>query len=149
MLVRSAAAIAFLAVGITSAAAQQDAIKARKDMMENAARQFFVMYRTQRGQTPYDQAKIDASIATLSDFGQKYGTMFPEDSKPKDKKSDYDASPKVWANKSDFDSKLAALSTAVSGAQGKVKDVDSLKVAVTAIDNACNGCHETYRVKNH
>ena len=35
----------------------------------------------------------------------------------------------------------------VTDVKGKIKDVASLKVAYDAINEKCNGCHETYRVK--
>jgi cytochrome c556 len=62
--------------------------------------------------------------------------------------SDYDASPKIWQSKTDFDAKVANFTKALADNQGKAKDLETLKVAYKNIGGACDACHETYRVKN-
>ena len=42
-----------------------------------------------------------------------------------DKKSDYDASPKIWQNKADFDAKLAAFVKAADENKNGAKDLDA------------------------
>ena len=59
----------------------------------------------------------------------------------------YGASPKIWQNKADFDSKVPQVEKTIADVKGSIKDLDSLKVAFKTMTNSCNGCHETYRVK--
>ena len=57
------------------------------------------------------------------------------------------ASPKIWENKADFNSKIPPVLAAIKGQKGKITDVASTKVAFDDINAKCNGCHETYQVK--
>jgi len=59
----------------------------------------------------------------------------------------YGASQKIWQNKADFDSKVPAVSKAITDVKGKVKDLATLKVAYDSIQDKCTGCHDTYRLK--
>jgi len=59
----------------------------------------------------------------------------------------YVASPKIWENKADFDSKIPPVLAAIKGQKGKITDMASTKVAFDEINAKCNGCHETYQVK--
>jgi cytochrome c556 len=54
---------------------------------------------------------------------------------------------KIWQNKADFDSKIPPVAKAIADVKGKIKDVASLKVAYTSINDRCTDCHETYRLK--
>jgi cytochrome c556 len=42
---------------------------------------------------------------------------------------------------------LAILSNAVADAEGKIKDLDSLKATLPTINKQCGGCHETDRTR--
>lgn len=147
MILRSIIALAAIGIGLSTAIAQQDAVKVRKDLMGANAKQFYgVLGRMQRGQEPYDQAKVDAAIATLAEDVGKIGAVFSIKAMP-EKRSDYDASPKIWENKADFDAKTAALVKAVADNRD-IKGLDALKVSFKSINDSCNACHESYRVKN-
>jgi len=148
MIFRTVLAVSAIAIGVTAAFAQQDAVKARKDLMSSNGKQFYgVLGRIQRGQEPYDQAKIDAAFATLADESKKVEAAFTPNMMPS-APSDYDASAKIWQNKADFDAKAANFVKAVADNRGAAKNVETLKVAYQNINNSCNACHETYRVKN-
>jgi cytochrome c556 len=148
MIFRSAFAVIALVAGMTAAVAQQEAVEARKDLMSDHGRQFYgVLGRMQRGQEPYDQAKVDAAFAALAADATKVSAAFATKAMP-EKRSDYDASPKIWENKADFDAKAAAFVKAVTDNRGTAKNLDTLKVAYQAVGNTCNACHENYRVKN-
>jgi cytochrome c556 len=147
MISRFIFAIAALGIGLTPAMAQ-DAVKARKDLMSANGKQFYgVLGRMQRGQEPYDQAKVDAAFAALAEDAGKVNAVFATKAMP-EKRSDYDASPKIWENKTDFDAKAAAFTKAVADNRAAAKNVDTLKAVYQSISSACNACHESYRVKN-
>jgi cytochrome c556 len=137
-----------IVAGVHVVLAQQDAIKMRKDIMgENAKQWYGVVGRTVRGQLPYDQAKIDAAFASVAGSLPKFATLFPADSKPTTK-ADYDASPKVWEDKAGFDAKAANMTKLIADNRGKAKDTESLKAVFQTINQGCDSCHETYRIKN-
>jgi cytochrome c556 len=148
MMFRMLLAVGAIAFAMSAASAQQDPIKARKDLMDSIARQDYnVLGRMVQGRTPYDQAKVEAALTSLTNDAQKIPTVFAPNAPPKTK-SDYDASPKVWQNKADFDAKAADLLKALNDNSKSVKDVNTLKVAFDNINKACDSCHETYRIKN-
>ena len=60
---------------------------------------------------------------------------------------DYSSSPKIWENKADFDKHIVTFAAAVADAKTKFKSLEALKAGYAGLNGACNGCHETYRVK--
>lgn len=142
-------AAAGIAIGTTALIAQQDPIAERQELMKEQGRSMYgVLGRIERGQEPYDQAKVDAAFAQLAATAPKIKTLFPEDSKPKDMPTKgYIASEKIWQNKADFDQWADKLEKAIADNRAKVKDPESLKVALEAVNATCNGCHEVYRVR--
>jgi cytochrome c556 len=100
-----------------------------------------------RGQAPFDQAAASVALGLIATESQKIAAAFVPNVTP-DKKSDYDASPKIWQNKADFDAKLAAFVKAAEENKNGAKDLDSMKVAFQNIAKTCDACHESYRVKN-
>src|SRR5262245_38462435 len=96
-----------ITIGITAASAQE-AVKARKDLMSAFSKPYYGdMRKMVRGQEPYNQAKADAGLASIAGDAPKLTAVFAPNVTP-DKQSDYDASPKIWQNKADFEAKIAA-----------------------------------------
>ena len=148
MLVRTVLVLGVIAGGLTAAFAQQDVIRARKDLMGSVGKAYYLtLNRTQRGQMPYDQNAIDGALASIAKDMPNLAKLVPPESKPTTPASDYDASPKIWQNKADFDAKLANMIKVIEESRGKAKDVASLKVVVQNLDKACDACHENYRIK--
>jgi cytochrome c556 len=137
-----------LLLGVGAVFAQQDIAVQQDGLMRAQAKSLYgVMARTMRGQSPYDQAAIDAALAQLEESVGKIAVVFTPNPKQDVVNAEYGASKKVWENKADFDSKIPPVLKAIADAKGKIKDLDSLKVAYTDINDHCNACHETYRVK--
>jgi cytochrome c556 len=137
-----------LLLGAGAVVAQQDIAVQQDNSMKTLAKSLYgVVGRTVRGQAAYDQAAIDAALVQLEEGVGKIATVFATNPKEDVAGADYTSSQKVWQNKPDFDSKIPPVAKAIADAKGKVKDVDSLKAAYTAINDRCNDCHETYRVK--
>jgi cytochrome c556 len=101
-----------------------------------------------KGEKPYDQAAVDAALATLEDTAKKLPAMFPDSIKGLKIEGDYSSSPKIWEDKAGFKAKIDSFAKAVAEAKAKTRDLDSLKANVSAIGKECSGCHETYRLKN-
>jgi cytochrome c556 len=97
-----------------------------------------------RGQQPYDAAAVDAAFAQWADTAQKLPGLFPENSKTGGGNR---ASPKIWLNKKDFDSKAAAFAIAVAENRDKAKSsLDGLRAAIPVVGQACDECHKDYRL---
>ena len=139
---------ALMLLGAGAVVAQQDIAVQQDNLMKTLARPMYgVLGRTVRGQSAYDQAAIDAALVQLEENVGKIANVFATNPKEDVVNADYGSSQKIWQNKADFDSKIPPVAKAIADAKGKIKDADSLKAAFTAINDRCNECHETYRVK--
>ena len=147
-MMRSVLVAAAILLGVTAVSAQQDIAEQQDKLMKTLARPMYgVLGRTVRGQSAYDQAAIDAALVQLEENVGKIANVFASNPKEDVFGADYGSSQKIWQNKADFDSKIPPVTKAIADAKGKIKDADSLKAAYTTINDRCNDCHETYRVK--
>jgi cytochrome c556 len=144
-MIRTVLAIAAVALGITavtSATAQQDAIKARQELMKRSGQQMGVVGRMTRGQDPFDPAKVNAAFDAWADKAQKLPTAFPEASR----RGTTNALPKVWEDRAGFSAAIAKFQKDVADNRAKAAaNVDGLKEAFQAVLNDCNSCHEKFR----
>lgn len=138
-----------LAALIVSAAtgaviAQSDPIAARQKLMKGNDDNAKLVVQMMRGRAPFDPKKIDAAFAQWADTAQKLPGLFPDNSKTG---GETRAAPKIWQAKSDFDAKAADFGKAVAENRDKAKgSVDGLKAAIAAVGQACDDCHEDYRL---
>ena len=148
MILRAAVAVGAVLLGVSAVLAQQDIAKQQDDLMHvTIARPFYgVMLKMSRGQIPYDQAAVDGALADLEKAVPTIPATFEPNPKMDLPGAEYIASPKVWENKADFDSKVPAVKQQITDLKGQIKDVDSLKVAWKQINDKCDGCHDTYRI---
>jgi cytochrome c556 len=96
---------------------------------------------------PYNQAAVDKALAELDDVAKRFPSLFPESIKGLKPKGEYYASPKVWAERADFEAHAATFVKAVGEARTKFKSLDGLKANFSALNDVCLGCHEKFRVK--
>ena len=138
-------AVGAVALAVTAVAAQSDPIAARKALMKKNGDEAKGVTAMVKGEAPFDAAKAHAAFTTFADSAAKAPALFPDNSKTG---GDTAALPAIWENKADFDARLAKFGSAAKEAEGKVKDLDSLKATWGgfAKDN-CGGCHEKYRAK--
>jgi cytochrome c556 len=116
-------------------------------MRSQAKSLYTVILKMTKGDIPYDQKAADEAIANLETDVAKIAKTFEVNPKQDVVNATYGASPKVWKNKADFDSKIPPVQKAIAQVKGKITDVASLKAAYTAINDRCTDCHETYRLK--
>jgi cytochrome c556 len=137
-----------LLLGVGAVMAQQDIAVQQDNLMRGQAKYLYgVMQKMMKGETPYDQAAIDTAITQLEASVGKIATVFTPNPKQDVVNSTYGSSQKIWQNKADFESKIPPVAKAIADVKGKIKDLASLKVAYGSINDRCNDCHETYRVK--
>jgi cytochrome c556 len=131
-----------------AATAQQDvAVKQDNLMRAQGKGMYGVILKMVKGEIPYNQAAVDAAIKDLEESVPTIGNVFATNPKEDVVNTSYGASPKVWQNKADFDSKTLPVAKAIADVKGKITDVASLKVAYDSIQAKCADCHETYRLK--
>ena len=148
MVMRTVVVVGTLLLGVGAVMAQMDQVKQTQTIMKGNGKNAGALAAMVKGEKPYDQATVDAAMAQFEDTVKKFPTLFPEGTKGLKPEGDYYASPKVWEDKAGFDEHVASFAKAVADAKGKIKDLDTLKVALPVIGKQCGACHETYRVKN-
>lgn len=137
-----------LLLGAGAGMAQQEIAVQQDNLMRSIAKnQYGIIQKMTKGDIPYDRKAADQAIAGIEADVAKIAKTFAVNPKQDVVNATYGASQKVWQNKADFDSKIPPVQKAIADAKGKITDVASLKAAYTAINDRCNDCHETYRVK--
>jgi len=136
-----------LLLGLSGVMAEPDQVKDTQAMMKGNGKNAGALSAIVKGEKPYDQATVDAALVQFDDTAKKLPTLFPDSIKGKTFEGDYSPSPKIWEDKAGFKEKIADFAKAVSGAKGKIKDVDSLKAELGIIGKQCGNCHETFRIK--
>ena len=145
---RFVAAIAIIALGATAVVAQSALLSSTSLMRDQARSMYSVLNKMVKGEIPYDQAKVDDAVAKLAADAAKIPAAFPASIKGKTSPdSRYSSSPKVWDNRADFEEYASNLSKAINEFRGKAKSLEALKAAYPALNDACSGCHEDYRLR--
>jgi cytochrome c556 len=137
-----------LLLGAGAVMAQQEIAVQQDNLMRSIAKnQYGIILKMTKGDIPYDQKAVDQAIESIEADVPKIAKTFEVNPKQDVVNATYGSSPKIWQNKADFDSKIPPVQKAIADVKGKITDVASLKAAYTAVNDRCNDCHETYRVK--
>lgn len=137
-----------LLLGAGAVMAQQEVAVQQDNLMRSQAKSLYtVILKMTKDDIPYSQKAVDEAIANLEADVAKIAKTFEVNPKQNVVNATYGASPKVWRNKADFDSKIPPVQKAIADVKGKITDVASLKSAYTVINDRCTDCHETYRLK--
>ena len=148
-MIRAVFAIAAIALCVSIAAAQQNPVKERKQLMRDNANQAKIGAAMAKGEQPFDLDKARKIFATFEETAAKAPALFPPNSTDEPTADDpYSASPKIWENMDDFKAKFTKFGTDAKDAAAKVADLDGFKAAFGSIGkNDCGGCHQDYRLK--
>jgi cytochrome c556 len=145
---RTIVVVGTLLLGAGAVMAQQEIAVQQDNLMRSQAKSLYdVIQKMTKGTIPYNQKQVDQALAALEEDVGKIAKTFEVNPKQDVVNATYGASQKVWQNKADFDSKIPPVQKAIADFKGKVHNVASLKTAYTTINDRCNDCHETYRVK--
>ena len=150
-MIRTLLATAAIVIGIVAVAAQSEPIiKQRNGLMASMWKDGLApAYRMAKGREPFDEPKVEAGLAKMTEIVTQLPPLWPPNSKPPAKpNTKYSSSLKIWDNKPDFDAKLAKLAESIKESRGKAKNLDSVKTIVTNINQNCDNCHEAYQVRN-
>lgn len=97
-----------------------------------------------KGEIPFDLAKAREILQTYANAADKMHNYFPESSKAGGETT---ASPKIWESQADFRKRFDDWAADIKKASAETTDLNSFKTAFGNVTKACNGCHETYRIK--
>lgn len=137
-----------LLLGAGAVMAQQEIAVQQDNLMRSIAKnQYGIIQKMTKGDIPYDRKAAEQAIASIEADVAKIAKTFEVNPKQDVVNATYGSSQKIWQNKADFDSKIPPVQKAVADVKGKITDLASLKAAYTAVNDRCNDCHETYRVK--
>jgi cytochrome c556 len=123
--------------------ADDDPIKARKDLMDANGDATKPIVPILKGAAPFDLAIVQTALKAYINAADKGPALFP----PGSNKGKTHALPAIWANKSDFEARFAKLGADSKAALAAIKDEASFKANFPPIFKDCGGCHETYREK--
>ena len=141
-MLRVVAVLAALAVGATAVWAQNAAgISARKDAMKAFGGAFKEPNNMFKGDAPFDQAKVQASLKTIEETAAKAKGLFGDDTKT----GETDALPAAFENKADLFTRFDKMGATAKAAAAAIKDEASLKAEWGKVAGNCGGCHKEYR----
>ena len=143
-MIRSLLAVAVVAIGVGTIAAQTDPIATRKALMKANGDQSKVATDMLEAKRPFSLDDAKKVFATFAEAGEKAPVLFPDNSKTG---GDTAALPTIWEDKADFTARLAKFASEAKAAGAATKDFDSFKVQITEVRKNCGGCHQTYRKK--
>ena len=147
-MIRAVVVAGVLLLGVGAVMAQQDVAVKQDNLMRTQGKSMYgVLAKTVKGDIPYDQKAVDGALAALQESVPTIPKVFTTNPKEDVVNANFGSSPKIWQNKADFDSKIPPVVKAIADVKGKIKDKASLRVAYTNINDRCNDCHETYRIK--
>lgn len=138
---KQAAAIALAVVAGITAAAAQDVIAQRKDLMKGFGAASGPMGRMLQGAAPFDLATVQKSLATFQNNAKAAPALFPAGSGTGETR----ALPAVFAEKDKFEALFAKLGADATAAAAAIKDEASFKAEMPKVLANCGGCHTTYR----
>ena len=129
------------------AAAEDDLVKTREDLMKQNNAHAKTVVQMMKGQRPFDAKAVEAAFAQWAETAQKLPSLFPDNAKTG---GDNRASPKIWENKKDFEAKAAAFAKSVADSRAKaMESLDGLRATIPVVGKACDNCHENYRLSRH
>src|SRR3954470_24907451 len=118
---RTAVVAGIVLLGLGAAMAQQELAVKQDNLMRAQAKSLYtVMLKTTKGETPYDQAAIDAALAQLEQSVPTIPSVFAVNPKEDVVNATYGSSQKIWQNKADFDSRVPPVIKAIADAKGKI-----------------------------
>ncbi len=141
-MIRLLSVVAAVAVGATAVYAQSAAIGQRKEILKSWGGAMKDPGGMMKGETPFDLAKVQASLKTISDGAPKLATLFPDDSKTG---GETQALPIIWEKKAEFEGIYKKIEADAKAASVAIKDEASFKAEWPKIGANCGTCHKTFR----
>lgn len=131
--------LALSALAVLPALAQ-DLGAEREASMKEVGRNFGVVNRMNRGQTPYDAAAATEAFGGIVEAGRKFSTLFPESG------DDTEIGRAIGEDRARFDELLSSfIADAEAAADTAGKGEAELKQAFSSVAANCAACHKVFR----
>jgi cytochrome c556 len=138
-----ALAIAVATIGLGAVSAADNPVEIREGLMKKIGGSMGALAGIAKGEKPYDEAVVKASLTTISESIKAFPDQFPAGSD-----AGSEASPKIWENMDDFKAKAAKLGADADAQLAQLPaDQAGVGAALGVIGKACGDCHQSYRVK--
>jgi cytochrome c556 len=125
--------------------AAMDPIATRQAVMKNNGAAIGTLAKMAKGEAPFDAAAANLAVRVIFNGAVGFSDLFPAGTETG---GETKASPKIWEDMAGFKAKDAELVDAAATVMATpITDVDGVKAALGTLGKACQGCHETYRVK--
>ena len=143
-MVRTILVGAALAIGVTAAVAQTNVIETRRNTMKGVGAATRIGNQMSKGEIPFDAAKAKEVLATYAKAADVMHTYFPDTSKTGGETT---ASPRIWESQAEFRKRFDDWGVEIKKVSASADDLASFRTAFGTVTQACNGCHETFRIK--
>ena len=146
-LINTLLSAALLTLAIPVAYAQfnrpERAIKYRQSVMTIMASHFGRLQPFIKGAVPYDKDAVKANVSVIATLAPLPWSAFTAGSE-----KNSNAKPDIWSNAAGFKAAQQKLLEAFAGltAAADSGDLGKVKVASTAVANACDACHDKFQV---
>lgn len=120
-----------------------DPVPERQALMKQLGQQMKAAGNLANGQTLWDAAQAKAVADAVARSGQTSRGLFPSASASHPKTN---AAAAVWQNRSDFDKRLAQMST-LARTMGKADTQAAFRASFQDLSATCKSCHDVYRKK--
>lgn len=139
------AAFAVAAAVAVPALAQSGPIEARQALMKTNGRDAKAGGDMLKGTSPYDAARAKAIFASMNDVANKYGALFPANSKTGNKT---EAAPAIWEKPAEFKAAVAKFQADTALAmKADLSTQAAFGAQFGKVTANCKSCHESFRVK--
>ena len=133
-------AVAFATGALAHSGVKNPVVMQRMMAMEAIVDAMQVLKHMAKGKTAFDQEAAQAALAEIKAGAVKTPSLFEaEEDDPKS-----EARPEIWTEFADFTEKSRAMEIA-SERVAPFETLNELQEAVTALDQTCRACHQTYR----
>ncbi len=138
-----ALAIAVASIGLGAVSAADNPVEIREGLMKKIGGSMGALAGIAKGEKPYDEAIVKASLTTISESIKAFPDQFPAGSD-----AGSEASPKIWENMDDFKAKAAKLGADADAQLAQLPaDQAGVGAALGVIGKSCGDCHQSYRIK--
>lgn len=143
-MIRTIVIAATLAVGATTAFAQDDPIAARQKIYKSWGAAAKEPGQMLKGEAPFDLAKVQAALRAFEDGSKHLPDLFPETSKTG---GNTEALPAIWEQREKFNALFVKFGTDSRTALDAIKNEATFKAEFPKVLQNCGSCHNTFRAK--
>jgi cytochrome c556 len=138
------AVAALVVLAAVAATADDSPIAQRKAIMKGIGDATKPVVGMLKGETPFDNATVQKTLATYIDGAKKMPALFPDNSKTGGETA---ALPKIWEEKAKFEAGFVKFGEDAAAAAAAIKDEATLKANFGKVAGNCKSCHDDYRQK--